>query len=88
MYYNEKLEEWEDKKLLATCDWGKFYEEHETYVYLGVLGESRFYDEGGNELPLRKDILVRCKEAKRIADEERERKKQERLARRKNKNKK
>ncbi|KAL7544540.1 hypothetical protein ACHAWF_007918 [Thalassiosira exigua] len=85
---DEKLEEWEDKKLMAVWEWGEFYEKHDTYTFLGVLGGSRYYDEAGVEQPLRKDIVVRCKEAKRIADEERERKKQERLARRKNKNKK
>ncbi|KAL9189200.1 hypothetical protein ACHAXT_011690 [Thalassiosira profunda] len=77
---SEKLEEWEDKKLMAVWEWSEFYQNHETYKYLGLLAGSRYYDEDGNELELRKDIITRSSEAKKVADEERERKKKERLA--------
>lgn len=83
----EKLEEWEDKKLVAVYEWSEFYADHETYKYLGVLGGSRYFDEGGGETPLRKDIVARSKETKKIQEEERERKRQERLARKKQKQK-
>ena len=79
---DEKLEEWEDKKLMSVYEWSTFYEDHETYKYLGILAGSRYYDESGNELEIRKDIIARASEAKRIADEERERKKKARQAER------
>ncbi|KAL7539484.1 hypothetical protein ACHAXR_009337 [Thalassiosira sp. AJA248-18] len=85
----EKLEEWEDKKLMSAWEWSTFYEEHETYKYLGILAGSRYYDESGNELPLRQDIVNRSSEAKKAFDVEKERKKKERMekreARKKNK---
>mmetsp|Transcript_30450 Transcript_30450/g.73446 ORF Transcript_30450/g.73446 Transcript_30450/m.73446 type:complete len:265 (+) Transcript_30450:187-981(+) len=76
----EKLEEWEDKKLMPVWEWSTFYEDHETYKYLGVLAGSRYFDKQGNETPVRKDIVRRASEAKRIADEERDRKRKERQA--------
>lgn len=77
---NEKLEEWEDKKLMPVWEWSTFYEDHETYKYLGVLAGSRYYDEQGNETQLRKDIVHRSSEAKRISEEERAEKKKKRDA--------
>lgn len=76
----EKLEEWEDKKLMPVWEWSTFYEDHETYKYLGVLAGSRYFDEQGNETPVRQDIVRRASEAKRIADEERDKKRKERQA--------
>ena len=79
---NEKLEEWEDKKLVPVYEWATFYEDHETYVYKGVLAGSRYFDEEGNETPLRKEIVKRASERKRIDDEEREAKRKKRQAER------
>ena len=76
----EKLEEWEDKKLMPVWEWSEFYQNHETYKYLGVLGGSRYYDLEGNELQLRKDIISRSEAEKKKADEEREAKRKKRLA--------
>lgn len=74
------MEEWEDKKLMPVWEWSTFYEDHETYKYLGVLAGSRYFDKQGNETPVRKDIVRRASEAKKIADEERDRKRKERQA--------
>ena len=76
----EKLEEWEDKKLMPVWEWSEFYQNHETYKYLGVLGGSRYYDIEGNELQLRKDIISRSEAEKKKSDEEREAKRKKRLA--------
>ena len=76
----EKLEEWEVKKQLGVYEWSTFYENHEKYVFVGVLAGSRYYDEYGNETELRRKIVEECSVAKKIADEEREKKKAERLA--------
>jgi len=84
----EKLEEWEDKKLMPVWEWSEFYQNHETYKYLGVLGGSRYYDIEGNELQLRKDIISRSEAEKKKADEEREAKRKKRLADREQRKKK
>jgi len=84
----EKLEEWEDKKLMPVWEWSEFYQNHETYKYLGVLGGSRYYDIEGNELQLRKDIISRSEAEKKKADEEREAKRKKRLADREERKKK
>ena len=76
----EKLEEWEVKKQLGVYEWSTFYEKHEKYVFVGVLARSRYYDEYGNETELRRKIVEECSAAKKIADEEREKKKAERMA--------
>jgi hypothetical protein len=76
----EKLEEWEVKKQLGVYEWSTFYENHEKYVFVGVLAGSRYYDEYGNETELRRKIVEECSVAKKIADEEREKKKADRLA--------
>ena len=78
----EALEEWEDKKLMGVYEWSTFYEDHETYKYLGVLAGSKYFDDEGNELPVRQDIVKRATEAKVIADKEREEKKKKRQAER------
>jgi hypothetical protein len=77
---NEKLEEWDTSKQLGVYEWSTFYENHEKYRYLGKLAGSRYYDEMGIETDLRRDIVERCSVAKKIADEEREKKKAERMA--------
>jgi len=84
----EKLEEWEDKKLMPVWEWSEFYQNHETYKYLGVLGGSRYYDIEGNELQLRKDIISRSEAEKKKSDEEREAKRKKRLADREKRKKK
>jgi len=84
----EKWEEWEDKRLMSVWEWSTFYEDHETYEYLGFLAGGRYFDELGNELPLRQDIIGRSSGAKEVADAERERKKKERMAAREAKKKK
>ncbi|KAL3822112.1 hypothetical protein ACHAXA_011890 [Cyclostephanos tholiformis] len=76
----ERMEEWEVKKQLGVYEWAIFYEKHEKYQFLGVLVGSRYYDVDGNETELRKTIVEKCSEAKKIADEEKERKKLERMA--------
>lgn len=83
----EKLEEWDDDQLVAVWEWSKFYEDHETYKYLGILAGGRYFDESGNEMPLRQDIMRRSSEAKRVSDEIRARKKKERMAARKKRKK-
>jgi len=55
-------------------------ENHEKYRYLGKLAGSRYYDENGIETDLRRDIVEKCSVAKKIADEEKEKKKAERMA--------
>ena len=84
----EKLEEWEEKKVMPVWEWSEFYADHETYKFLGVLGGSRYYDEEGNELQLRKDIVHKSSEAKRIADAERDAKREARKKEREEKKKK
>ena len=65
---------------LGVYEWSTFYEEHEMCIFVGVLAGSRYYDEDGNETELRRGIVEECSAAKKIADEERERKKAERMA--------
>ena len=77
---SENIEEWDDKKLLGVWEWGSFYENHETYKYLGVLADSMYYDKEGNVLPVRQEIIKRANEAKKLADEEKEKKRTERMA--------
>jgi len=87
----EKLEEWEDKKLVAIYEWSTFYQDHETYKYLGLLAGGKYFDEMGNELPLRQNVVERSSKAMEIMAVEKEKKKKERLAARlakKEKNKK
>ncbi len=76
----EKWEEWETKKQLGVYEWSTFYENHEKYQYLGMLAGSRYFNKDGNETELRRDIVEKCSVAKKIADEEREKKKTERMA--------
>ena len=76
----EKLEEWDTKKQLGVYEWSVFYADHKKYEYMGVLAGSRYFDEGGTETELRRGIVERCSAAKAIQDEERDKKKAERLA--------
>jgi hypothetical protein len=76
----EKWEEWETKKQLGVYKWSTFYKNHEKYQYLGMLAGSRYFDKDGNKTELRPDIMEKCLVAKKIADEEREKKKAERMA--------
>lgn len=84
----EKLEEWDDIKLLSVYEWGAFYEHHEIYQYLGVLAGSRFFDEIGEQTQLRKDIMSRASAAQLASEEKRALKKKERNAAREAKKKK
>jgi hypothetical protein len=77
---DEKLEEWDTKKQLGVYEWSVFYEEHEKYKYIGVLVGSRYFDDEGKETDVRRVIVEQCSVAKKIQDEEREKKKAERLA--------
>ena len=77
---NEHLEEWEDgKRLLAILEWSEFYENHETYVYLGRLAGCKFYDERGEETKVRKIVVEKALEARAVAEKEKEEKKKVRL---------
>lgn len=76
----EKIEEWETKKQLGVYEWSTFYANHERYTHIGVLAGSKYYDDNGNETQLRNAIVEPCAVAKAIQDEEREKKKAERLA--------
>ncbi len=76
----EKWEEWETKKQLGVYKWSTFYKNHKKYQYLGMLAGSRYFDKDGNETELRRDIVEKCLVAKKIANEEREKKKAERMA--------
>ncbi len=74
------MEEWEGKKQLGVYEWSTFCEKHEKYIFVGVLVGSRYYDKYGNETELRWRIVEECSVAKKITDEEREKKKAERMA--------
>ena len=75
----ERLEEWEGKRLMAVLHWSQFYENHETYEYLGLLAGSKYYDKDGNEENVRKVIIRKAEEAKASFDAEKEREKLEKL---------
>ena len=78
-----KLEEWEDDKhLMSVYDWSLFYEKHETYEFMGVLVNSKYYDENGEETEVRKDIVDRASRAKVIVEKEKEERKKARLEKR------
>ena len=78
-----KLEEWEDDKhLMSVYDWSLFYEKHETYEFMGVLVNSKYYNENGEETEVRKDIVERASKAKVIVEKEREERKKARLEKR------
>ena len=79
----EALEEWEGKKLVSVLEWSQFYENHETYKYLGVLVGSKYYNEEGEETEARKLILEKAGEAKAQADKEKEERKKARLEKKK-----
>eukprot|EP01082_Thalassiosira_pseudonana_P014713 g13198.t1 g13198 contig8:140454-141582(+) len=78
----EDLSEWEAKKLISIYEWSEFYEKHETYKYLGVLVGSKYYDEEGRELPLRKTVVEKASEAKAVAEKEKEEKRRARKEKR------
>ena len=74
------MEEWEDgKRLLAILEWSEFYENHETYVYLGRLAGCKFYNERGEETKVRKIVVEKALEARAVAEKEKEEKKKVRL---------
>jgi len=77
---DEKIEEWtENSKLIGVYEWAIFYENHEVYKFMGVLGDSRYYDANGIETSVRRDIVSRASAAKEVADAEREKRKKERM---------
>lgn len=84
---NLNIEDLDDEKLMKINHWAEFYEDHDDYVYKGILAGSQYFDEEGSETPLRKDIVIRAKAAKIIWDEEtariKEAKRKKREARRK-----
>ena len=76
----EHLETWDDsKRLLAILEWSEFYEKHETYVYLGRLAGSKFYNEEGEETEVRRIVVERAMEARVLMEKEKEEKKKARL---------
>lgn len=79
-----KIEEWtDDKHLMSVYDWSLFYEKHDTYQFMGVLINSNYYKENGEETEVRKDIVERASKAKVIVEKEREERKKARLEKRK-----
>ncbi len=77
---DEKIEEWtENSKLIGVYEWAIFYENHEVYKFMGVLGDSRYYDVNGIETSVRRDIVARASAAKEVADAEREKRRKERM---------
>ena len=79
---DEKIEDWTDNsKLIGLYEWALFYDNHETYRFVGVLADSRYYDAQGVETSLRRDFISRASAAKEIVDAEREKKKKERMER-------
>ena len=78
----ERLEEWEGKRLMAVLHWAQFYENHETYEYLGLLAGSKYYDKDGNEEYVRNLIISKAEEAKANFDAEKEMEKMQKLEKR------
>ncbi len=77
---DEKIEDWTDNsKVIGVYEWAIFYENHETYKFVGVLADSRYYDAHGVETSLRSDFISRASAAKEIVDAEREKRKKERM---------
>ncbi len=68
---------------MSVYDWSKFYEDHETYQFMGVLVDSKYYDENGEETDVRKEIVERASRAKVIAEKKKEERKKARLEKRK-----
>jgi len=68
---------------MSVYDWSKFYEDHETYQFMGVLVDSKYYDENGEETDVRKGIVERASRAKVIAEKKKEERKKARLEKRK-----
>lgn len=82
------LETWEDDKhLMSVYDWSLFYEKHDVYTFMGVLINSKYYNENGEETDIRKDIVKRASAAKEIVEAERAERKRKREEKRKKKNK-
>jgi cytochrome b involved in lipid metabolism len=82
------LETWEDDKhLMSVYDWSLFYEKHDVYTFMGVLINSKYYNEEGEETDIRKDIVKRASAAKEIVEAERAERKRKREEKRKKKKK-
>lgn len=82
------LETWEDDKhLMSVYDWSLFYEKHDVYTFIGVLINSKYYNENGEETDIRKDIVKRASAAKEIVEAERAERKRKREEKRKKKKK-
>ena len=82
------LETWEDDKhLMSVYDWSLFYEKHDVYTFMGVLINSKYYNENGEETDIRKDIVKRASAAKEIVEAERAERKRKREEKRKKKKK-
>jgi len=81
---NDPIETWtDDKHLMSVYDWSLFYEKHETYTFQGVLINSKYYNELGEETEIRKDIVDRAKKVKVVVEKEREERKKARMEKRK-----
>jgi cytochrome b involved in lipid metabolism len=82
------LETWDDDKhLMSVYDWSLFYEKHDVYTFIGVLINSKYYNEEGEETDIRKDIVKRASAAKEIVEAERAERKRKREEKRKKKKK-
>mmetsp|Transcript_4147 Transcript_4147/g.5621 ORF Transcript_4147/g.5621 Transcript_4147/m.5621 type:complete len:193 (-) Transcript_4147:603-1181(-) len=60
----KSLDEIEDKELGGIESWRKFYHEHETYEFIGVL-EGIYYDKDGKPTDDLKNLRVRIESAKK-----------------------
>lgn len=78
----EDWTKWEDKQLLSILEWARFYQDHETYKYLGLFAGSIWFDEDGEQSELRKEFVQRAVPYEMKMHEEKEKKKAERLAKR------
>ena len=72
---------------MSVYDWSLFYENHDVYTFMGILINSKYYNENGEETDIRKDIVKRASAAKEIVEAERAERKGKREEKRKKKNK-
>mmetsp|Transcript_24494 Transcript_24494/g.37264 ORF Transcript_24494/g.37264 Transcript_24494/m.37264 type:complete len:264 (-) Transcript_24494:500-1291(-) len=79
----EDWTQWEDKQLVPVLEWARFYQDHETYKALGLFAGSQWFDANGVQTQARKDFARRAVTMEKIMHEEKQKKKAERLAKRK-----
>jgi len=81
----EDWTEWEDKQLVPVLEWARFYQDHETYIALGLFAGSQWFDANGVQTEARRDFARRAVTMENIMHEEKAIKKAERMAKRKEK---